>query len=136
MPPRRRRGVGILPYDQQARTRLTQAGDEARARAQPDHAEDDGEQTLRERVLLEAAEELRADLVARREQEQIEEDDLDERVDLDVQLTDEHAGEQRAHDVARTRPLAWRVSDAKGLPPAASGHRRQVRGDGTPETYS
>ena len=54
-----------------------------------------------QRVLLEPAEELRPDLVAGGEQEQVEEDDLDERVDLDVELPDEHAGEQRADDVAQ-----------------------------------
>ena len=64
-------------------------------------AEDDGEKGLGERVLLEAAEELGPDLVAGGEQEQIEENDLDDGVDADVELPHEHAGEERAHDVAQ-----------------------------------
>ena len=44
------------------------------------HAEDDGQRHLCERVLPEAAEELRPHLVAGRKEEQVEENDLDDRV--------------------------------------------------------
>ena len=65
------------------------------------HAEDDGQEGLGEGVLLEAPEELGPDLVARGEEEQVEEDHLHQGIDLDVELAHEHAGEERAHDVAR-----------------------------------
>ena len=67
---------------------------------------------LGEGVLLQAAEELGPDLVAGGEQEEIEEDDLDERVDLDVELPDEHAGQQRAHDGARLKVPSGRARSA------------------------
>ena len=56
---------------------------------------------LRPGVFLQPAEELRADLVAGGKQEQVEEDDLHERVDIDVELADDDAGEERADDVAQ-----------------------------------
>ena len=51
-------------------------------------------------LTLGTADELRADLVSRREQEEVEEDVLDGRWDLDVELPDDDAGEQRPYDVA------------------------------------
>jgi len=51
-------------------------------------------------LFLRTPEELRADLVAGGEQEQVEKDDLDERMDGNVELSDHHAGQQRPHDVA------------------------------------
>ena len=49
---------------------------------------------------LRPAEELRPDLVAGREEEEVEEDELDDRVDLDADLADDDAREQRADDVS------------------------------------
>ena len=63
-------------------------------------AQDDGERDLREGVLLEPPEELRPDLVARREEEEVEEDELDDRVHLDADLADDDAREERPDDVS------------------------------------
>ncbi len=68
-------------------------------RHQARHAEDDRQYDLGKRVLPQAAKELRANLVAGGKQEQREEDRLDRGIDLDVELSDEHAGDERAHDV-------------------------------------
>jgi hypothetical protein len=53
---------------------------------------------LRNRVALEAAKELRSDLVTGREEEKIEEYDLDDGRDLDVELADQDTGQQSADD--------------------------------------
>ena len=69
-------------------------------RHQARHAEDDRQRDLGQRILLQAAKELRPDLVAGGKQEQREEDRLDRGIDLDVELSDEHARDERAQDVA------------------------------------
>ena len=85
-----RRGAGVVSHE-------LGAGD---GRQQAGHAQDDRQRHLAHRTLLETPEELRTDLVAGREQEQVEKDDLDERMDGNVELSDHHAGQQRPHDVA------------------------------------
>ena len=55
---------------------------------------------LRQGVLAEPADELRPDLVAGGEEKEVEEDDLDDRIDVDVELSDQDAREQRPDDVA------------------------------------
>ena len=67
-------------------------------REQARDAEDDCQRELGHGIALQGPEELRADLVARREQEEVEEDRLDQRRDLDVELPDQHAGQQTADD--------------------------------------
>ncbi len=75
-----------------------------KAAQQTGDAQDDGHRELGQRVLLQAPEELGPHLVAGGEQEQVEEDVLDGGGDLDVELADEDAGQQRAHH----RPQAER----------------------------
>ena len=55
---------------------------------------------MRERIRFEATEELRSDLVARCEEEEIEKDRLHQGRNFNVQLTDEDAGEETADDNA------------------------------------
>ena len=83
-------GAGVVAHQLRGHDRRDQAGD----------AQHERQQRLRASVLLEPAEELRADLVAGGEQEQVEEDDLDERVDADVELADHDARQQRPDDGA------------------------------------
>ena len=78
------------------------------------------ERDLRERVLLEAPEELRADLVARREEEEVEEDELDDRVDLDADLADDDAREERPDDVAELERAELEAPDEE-----AEGERQE-----------
>jgi len=57
---------------------------------------------LRERIRFEATEELRSDLVARCEEEEIEKDRLHQGRNFNVQLTDEDASEETAdHNAER-----------------------------------
>ena len=83
-------GADVVAHHPGRRDRGDQAG----------HAQHDRQRRLRQRLPAEPAEELRADLVAGREQEQVEEHQLDDRRDRDADLTDQHAREQRADDVA------------------------------------
>ena len=66
---------------------------EPERREQTRHAQDDRERHLGNRVALQPAKELRPHLVPGREEEQVEEDRLDERRDLDVELPDQDAGQ-------------------------------------------
>ena len=84
------RGPGVVVEQLRRHERRHQAG----------HAEDDRQRDLGQRILLQAAKELRPDLVAGGKQEQREEHRLDRGIDLDVELSDEHARDQRAQDVA------------------------------------
>ncbi len=85
-----RRGPAVVVEDLRGRDR----GDEAR------HTENDRQRHLRQRVLTEPPDELGADLVPGREEKEVEEDDLDDRVDGNVELSDEDAGQQRPDDVS------------------------------------
>ena len=94
------RGLGERPGQEPGRRPHVVAedlrGDERGQQARD--AQDDGERDLGQGVLLQAPEELRADLVSGREQEQVEEDGFDERRDLDVELA------RRARPPAACRP--------------------------------
>ncbi len=74
-------------------------------------AEDDGQRHLGNGIALEPAKELRSDLVAGREQEQIEEDRLHERRNLDVELPDHDAGQQRPDHDAETEAAELQAPD-------------------------
>src|SRR6185436_20745110 len=66
--------------------------------------------------------ELWPDLVAGREEEQVEEDGLDDAGDLDVELPDEHARQERAHH----RPEA-EAPDLELADEEAQGQREEDR---------
>ena len=70
-------------------------------RHQTRHAEHDRQHDLGQRTLLQAAKELRPDLVAGGKQEEREEHRLDRGIDLDVELSDEHARDERARRRSR-----------------------------------
>ena len=64
------------------------------------HTQDQRQHHLRHRVSLEPSEKLRTHLVTGREKEKVEKHDFNERMNLDGQLANEHAREQRAHDIS------------------------------------
>ncbi len=86
---------------------------EAEGGAEARDADDHRERHLRARVAFESAKELRSDFVSRREEEQIEEDRLHERRDLDVELSNHDAGEEGAHDDAEAEAAELHASDQK-----------------------
>src|SRR5262249_9332518 len=77
---------------------------------------------LGQRVLPEAADELRADLVTGREEEEVEEDDLGDRIHLDVELPDQDAREKRPDDVADLESADLDASEKE-----ADGERQEDR---------
>ena len=85
-------------------------------------AEDDRHRHLRQGAPAEPADELRADLVSGGEEEEIEEDDLDDRRDLDIELPDQDAREQRPDDVAEAE-----AADPKASEDEAHGERQEDR---------
>src|SRR5262249_51821796 len=60
----------------------------------------DRQRHLGQSALAESADELRAHFVAGREQKEIEEDELDDRGDVDVELPDDDTRDEGADDVA------------------------------------
>ena len=77
---------------------VAQQPGQAHGREQGSHADDHGEGELRQRVLLEPPEELGADLVPGREQEEVEEDRLHGRGDRHADLADDHSRQESAQD--------------------------------------
>jgi hypothetical protein len=63
---------------------------------------------------------LWAHLVPGREQEQVEEDDLYQRMDLDAQLTNEHAREQSSNYISE-------FERSKPQPPQQESHRQSQK---------
>ncbi len=62
-----------------------------------------GEEDLRDAVLAESGEELRPNLVADGEEKQHERKRFERAADLDVELADQHAGEQRRGHVPKVK---------------------------------
>ena len=91
-------------------------------RQQTENRDDHGEKRLRRPVRRDAAHELRADTEAHREQEHDEEDRLHLARDLDAELADHNAGQQRAGDGAKAEAAEFARTD-----PVADGEREEDR---------